>query len=148
MSGVAARVLVIEDDPDDALFLERAFKKVGVQGFDRVLPDGEAAIAYLAGIGRYSDRGTYPLPTHVLLDLKLPKVSGLEVLGWVRGTGTLQKLPVAVLSSSGEGSDRERARALGVDAYFVKPSRTSDLLVVVRNIARLWHLSVAQNESD
>jgi DNA-binding response OmpR family regulator len=139
----AVRILVIEDDPDDALFLERAFRKARVPGFDRVLRDGQEAIAYLDGRGVYADRRAHPMPTHLLLDLKLPKISGLEVLTWVRGSSQLCALPVAVLSSSGEGSDRERARQLGIDGYFVKPSRSSELLDLVRQIARIWHLPVA-----
>lgn len=141
--GEPIRILVIEDDPDDALFLERAFRKARVPGFDRVLRDGQEAIAYLAGRGAYADRQAHPMPTHLLLDLKLPKISGLEVLGWLRGTPSLCALPVAVLSSSGEGSDRDRARELGIDEYFVKPTRTAELLELVRQIARIWHLPVA-----
>jgi CheY-like chemotaxis protein len=137
----ASRILVVEDDPDDALFLERAFVKAGVAGFDRVLGDGQEAISYLEGRGPYADRSAFPLPSHVILDLKLPKVSGLEVLGWLRSSERLRDLRVVILSSSGERSDRERAEALGVDGYFVKPSRSADLLQVVREIARLWSLA-------
>ena len=137
----APRILVVEDDREDAFFLERAFRKAGLPGFDRVLADGAAAIAYLAGAAPYVDRAAYPLPTHLLLDLKLPKVSGLEVLTWIRRTEGLQELQIAILSSSGESADRESAQALGIDGYFVKPSGGTDLLEVVRQIAQLWRLT-------
>jgi CheY-like chemotaxis protein len=143
-AGPPPRILVVEDDPDDALFLKRAFAKAGVSGFHGVLPDGQEAIAYLSGEGKYGDRKVFPLPSHLLLDLKLPKVSGFEVLRWLRSSGGLKELPVAILSSSGESADRENAQALGIDAYFIKPTRSEDLLRLVQEIARLWKLPVLQ----
>jgi len=136
-------VLLIEDSRDDALFLDRAFAKAGLGKIDRVIDDGQEAIEYFAGRGAFADRSAHPLPTHVLLDLKIPKVSGLEILEWIRKSEPLKQLPVAVLSSSGEKSDRERALRLGVDGYFIKPSRTVELLDVVRQIAVLWRLPAA-----
>lgn len=138
------RILVIEDDSNDALLLRRAFRNTGVPGFDRVLPDGQQAMAYLGGIGGYGDRQAFPLPSHLILDLKLPKVSGLELLAWIRSSREHRRLPVAILSSSGEPADKIRAGDLGIDAYFVKPNRSSDLLEVVREIGRRWCLSGAQ----
>ena len=138
------RILVVEDDPDDALFLKRAFAKAGVPGFNLVLPDGQEAIAYLSGHGKYGDREAFPLPSHLLLDLKLPKVSGFEVLRWLRSSVGLRALPVAILSSSGEAADRENAQVLGIDAYYMKPSRSEDLLHLVQEIARLWRLPLLQ----
>ena len=135
-------ILVVEDDREDAFFLERAFRKAGLPGFNRVLADGAAAIAYLGGRGAFADRAVHPLPTHLLLDLKLPKVSGLEVLTWIRRTEDLRGLQIAILSSSGESADRDTAQVLGIDGYFVKPSRGTDLLEVVRHIAQIWHLTV------
>lgn len=142
MQTRAPRILVVEDDPDDAFLLHRAFTKAGAHGFDRVLGDGQEAIAYLEGLGNYSDRNAFPLPSHVILDLKLPKVSGLEVLSWIRSRSDLRDLRIAILSSSGEATDRNRAQELGVDGYFVKPNRSSDLLSVVRELVRLWSLTV------
>ncbi len=137
----APRILVVEDDREDAFFLERAFRKAGLPGFTRVLADGASAIAYLGGRGEYADRVIHPLPTHLILDLKLPKVSGLEVLGWIRRTELFRGMQIAILSSSGESADRDSAQALGIDGYFVKPSRGTDLLEVVRQIAQIWHLT-------
>jgi len=135
-----SRILVVEDDPNDALLLKRAFRKAGIPGFDLVLPDGQEAIDYLGGQGGYGDRAAFPLPSHLLLDLKLPRVTGLEVLGWIRDSADHRHLRVAVLSSSGEATDQVRARELGVDGYFVKPNRSSDLLAVVMEIGRMWRL--------
>ncbi len=136
-----ARILVVEDNPDDAFFLERAFRKAGVAGFDRVLGNGVDAIAYLSGGGSFADREIHPLPSHVVLDLKIPKVSGLEVLGWIREQPELRGLRVVVLSSSGERRDLEQAEALGVDGYFIKPTGSVELVEIVREIVRRWDLS-------
>jgi CheY-like chemotaxis protein len=136
------RVLAVEDNAEDAIFLRRAFSKGGAAGFDRVIGCGQMAIDYLSGQGEFADRAAFALPTHLLLDLKLPKVSGLELLQWLRSVPRLAELPVIVLSSSGEIGDRERAEALGVDGYFVKPSRSADLIDLVRRIAKLWNLPI------
>jgi CheY-like chemotaxis protein len=136
-----ARILVVEDNPDDAFFLERAFRKAGLAGFDRVLGSGGDAINYLSGQGCFSDRGSNPLPSHLVLDLKIPKVSGLEVLGWIREQPALRELRVVVLSSSGERRDLEQAEALGVDGYFIKPTGSIELVEIVREIGRRWGLS-------
>jgi DNA-binding response OmpR family regulator len=144
MQNYDPRILVVEDDPNDALLLERAFRKAGIPGFDRVLSDGEQVMAYLGGLGHYSDRRAFPLPSHLILDLKLPKVSGLELLTWIRGSREHRRLPIAILSSSGEQTDQVRARELGVDGYFVKPNRSSDLLAVVLEIALMWNLTRAR----
>jgi len=143
MSTREPRILVVEDDRNDALLLERAFRKAGLPALDRVLRDGQEAIAYFEGLGVYADRNAYPLPTYMLLDLKVPKVSGLELLAWIRERAEHRHLRVVILSSSGEPTDRARARELGVDAYFVKPTRSADLLGVVREIARTWGLPEA-----
>ena len=135
------RILLVEDDTNDALLLRRACRRAGVPGFDRVLPDGQEAKAYLEGILGYRDRQAFPLPSHLILDLKLPKFSGLELLAWIRSSLEHRRLPVAILSSSGEPADQIRARELGVDAYYVKPNRSADLLELVREIGRLWCLS-------
>jgi len=135
------RILVVEDNPDDAFFLERAFRKAGLSGFDRVLGSGGDAIDYLSGCGGFSDRGSHPLPSHLVLDLKIPKVSGLEVLGWIREQPALRGLRVVVLSSSGERRDLEQAEALGVDGYFIKPTGAIELVEIVREIGRRWGLT-------
>ncbi len=140
-SGTPARILLVEDSADDILFLERAFRKAGVPPFFRAIKDGAEAMQYFRGDGVYSDRSIHPLPTHLLLDLKIPKVSGLELLAWLKAGNIRDGLRVAILSSSAEPADRERAQALGIDGFFLKPGRSADLVNTVHQIARLWELS-------
>jgi CheY-like chemotaxis protein len=131
-------ILLVEDNPDDELFARRAFAKVCPEA--RLIParDGEIAIDYLAGRGQYEDRSLHPLPDIVLLDLKLPRKSGLEVLEWLRYESSVQELPVVVLTSSEETRDVERARALGILAYYVKPVTNAAFMETAKSICGEW----------
>jgi CheY-like chemotaxis protein len=133
---VSPRVLFVEDDGTDVVFLKRAFLKTGFEAPVDVVDTGLEAIAYLAGSGPYADRARHPSPTHVLLDLKLPEKSGLEVLQWIRQQAGLGGLHVAILTSSSEASDIRRAVELRAEAYWVKPMSFSLLLDVARSIGR------------
>ena len=128
-------VLLVEDDPNDRLMTERAFQRSapGVTLCSTV--DGEDAVAYLAGQGGYADRGTHPLPHLVLLDLKLPRKSGMEVLKWIRGQGRLKDLPVFILSSSQERTDIDQSYLLGATAYMVKQVDLRLMRDIVKGIA-------------
>src|SRR5262249_32824089 len=132
------RILLIEDDENDVLFLERAFDKAGAPRPFHVLGDGQEVIAYLSGTGGFADRPEHPLPSHLILDLKIPRRNGFEVLEWVRNDPRWKDLHVVALTSSGDQGDRDRARTLGVDGYFVKPSRHPALVEVVKQIMSLW----------
>ncbi len=134
MAERSAVILVVEDDPNDVFFLKRALRKVQVGQRLKVVRDGETAIHYLAGSGPFSDRRRHPLPCMVLLDFKLPKASGLDVLRWLRSRRELADLPVFMISSSGEQSDRSAAQRAGVDAYRVKTVSIEDLIRVAREI--------------
>lgn len=131
MQGV---VLLVEDDPSDVLFMRRAWKKAGHANPLVVVGDGEEAMAYLSGKDLYSDRTRHPFPLHVLLDLKIPLLSGLDVLEWIRGNPGIKDLQVTVLTSSAEPSDVARARALGVTDYIVKPTAFAELLNTVQGL--------------
>jgi CheY-like chemotaxis protein len=133
MSGRA--VLLVEDEPADVLFMRRAWKQVGLEAPLAVVDDGEKAMAYLTGSGPYADRAKYPFPSLVLLDLKIPLLSGLEVLDRIRKDPGLNQLPVTVLTSSEEPGDVSRARALGVTDYIVKPTAYTKLIDIVRGLA-------------
>ena len=125
-------VLLVEDDQDHVLLVQRAFSKANLVNPLRVVRDGEDAIAYLQGTGAYTDRSRHPLPSLILLDMKLPRKSGLEVLSWLRGTPPISQTPVVVLSSSAESGDIQKAYALGVNSYLVKPVNFGDLLEIGR----------------
>ena len=139
MAGDARQpLIVVEDDGNDVVLLQRAFRKSNLLNPLVFLPDGEVARAYLAGEGRYADRAVHPLPVLMLLDLKLPRLSGLELLEWTREQPVLRTLPVVILTSSREGRDLERAYALGANSYLVKPVAFESLLELVRAIGLYW----------
>ena len=130
-------VLLVEDDDSDVFFLKRAFAKAGMRQELQVAGSGRAAMDYLAGRPPFADRARHPLPTHVILDLKLPETPGLVVLEWIRGEPALRGLAVAVLTSSEQESDVREARRLGVELYLVKPM-SFDLLVDVARRLERW----------
>lgn len=129
-------ILLIEDDPEAAELLRLALEKAGLRRPLRVLRDGDAAIAYLAGEAPYEDRAENPVPCLLLLDLKLPRKSGLEVLAWMRSRINTRPLPVVMLTSSSESGDIEEALRLGIRAYCVKPADFQDLKKLARMIRR------------
>lgn len=133
-----AEILLVEDNPDDVLLIQRAFRKLGAVNPLRVVSDGEQAVAYLAGEGPYADRDAHPLPSLLLLDLKLPRRSGFEVLEWLRGRPGLRRLPVVVLTSSRESQDVGRAADLGANSYLVKPVQFDALQEMVRTLRLYW----------
>lgn len=114
-------ILLVEDNENDAFFMQRALSKANVGSPLDVVIDGQQAIEYLSRTGRFADRREQPLPSLIFLDLKLPFVHGFEVLSWMRSEAALKELPVVVLTSSPEERDRVRAEQLGARAYFVKP---------------------------
>ncbi|UCF70648.1 MAG: response regulator [candidate division WOR-3 bacterium] len=128
-------ILLVEDDHNDVLLIKRAFQKVNIANPIVVLNDGEQAITYLAGREPYVGR---VLPMLVLLDLKLPRKSGHEVLEWLRQQPTLKRLPVVVLTASSESSDINRAYDLGANSYLVKPVTFDALVEMVRTLNLYW----------
>ena len=129
-----ATILLVEDDSTDVFLLRRAFQKAGMGNRLEVVTDGEQAVAYLAGEGVYTDRGRHPLPSLVLLDIKLPRKSGLEVLTWLRQQPRLGSLPIVMLTSSGHAADIGHAYDAGVTVYHVKPSGLDELVELVRTL--------------
>ena len=108
-------ILYAEDDENDAFLANHAFEKAGILNPLVVVSDGKAAIEYLAGTAQYANRTEYPLPCLVLLDLKMPGVSGLEVLKWIRSQRSVCTLPVLMLTSSNQDGDVHRAYILGAN---------------------------------
>jgi CheY-like chemotaxis protein len=131
-------ILLAEDDPNDVFFLRRAFQKAEVKCQILDVPNGQEAIFYLQGTNSYSNRTDYPLPHLLLLDLKMPLMSGFDVLEWLHGQPELAELPALVLSSSGHDEDRWRARQLGARSYHVKPSDLAQLTELARDLAATW----------
>ncbi|MBU1877394.1 MAG: response regulator [Chloroflexi bacterium] len=131
-------ILLVEDDPNDVLLVQRAFRKANLINPIQVVGDGEAAVAYLAGQGPYADRQRHPLPVLMLLDLKLPRLSGHEVREWLRQQPGLKRLPVVVLSSSQERADVNRAYDLGANSYLVRPVALETLIDMVKTLNLYW----------
>jgi len=131
-------ILLVEDNPRDVLLMKRAFHKANLTISLQVVEDGEAAVRYLSGVEPYSDRLRYPLPVLVLLDLKLPRKSGAEVLAWVRKQPELKRLPIVILTSSKEYVDVNNVYDLGGNAYMVKPIAFDNLVDIVKTINMHW----------
>jgi CheY-like chemotaxis protein len=131
-------VLLVEDNPDDILLLERAWRKAQLPHTLQVVRDGEVAVAYLAGHGVYADRDQYPLPALILLDLKLPRMSGPEVLAWLRSQPLLRRLIVVALTTSRQVDDVQRMYDLGVNSYLAKPPAPGQLLALVQSLSAYW----------
>ena len=131
-------VLLVEDDENDIFFFQRAMKMAGWTDPLKIAQDGQQAVEYLKGTGPFSSREEFPIPALVLLDLKLPFLSGLEVLKWIRTESEVRKIAVVMLTSSKEEVDVEQACQLGANAYVVKPAASDDLLDLVKSIWSFW----------
>ncbi|MEG3986985.1 response regulator [Microcoleus sp. S28C3] len=136
---VMQTILLVEDNPVDILLMQRAFRKeIFTNTSLQIVRDGDAAVFYLNGDGEYSDRDRYPLPAVILLDLKLPRRSGHEVLVWLKQQPELKRLPVVMLTSSKETIDVKRAYDLGVNSYLVKPIGFASLLEMMQSFNEYW----------
>jgi len=127
-------ILVAEDDPNDTLLLKRAFYKAGVDTPIHFVTDGLEVIDYLQGKAPYDDPMRHPLPALLLLDLKMPRMNGFEVLEWLREHPDMRGLLVTVFSSSDQPEDMHRAYALGADCFMVKPVNTAEYVGIVKEI--------------
>jgi len=141
-SDMSAVVLNVEDNLDDRMLLKHACRK-SQSNFDlRFAEDGEAAVEYLLARGQYNDRTQYPLPNLILLDLKMPRMDGFELLQWLKQDTTLRTIPIAVFTSSTNEDDIRRATKLGADCYVAKPLKLETLASFVTRLDALLH----QNE--
>jgi len=132
-------VVLVEDDPNDAMLVRMAFERTaGEMGFVHLI-DGDAAVTYLAREGPYEGRAQARTPMLMLLDIKLPRRSGFDVLKWARSQpAPICRLPILMLTSSAETADVDRAFDLGATAYIRKPSRTKLLSEMVSDLKNFW----------
>ncbi|MEO6034828.1 MAG: response regulator [Verrucomicrobiota bacterium] len=133
-----AMILLAEDDAGDVFLMKHALEKASVSYPMKVVRDGEEAIHYLQGAGEFADRKNNPLPAILLLDLNMPKISGFEILTWIRGQVDLKRLPVVVLSTSSQQHDVRKAYELGANSYLTKPSNFDDLVEMVKMVEANW----------
>jgi CheY-like chemotaxis protein len=140
MNYPEATILIVEDDRNDALLIQRALRRARVINPLQLVEDGEQAIQYLNGDGQYADRSRHPLPELVLLDLHMPRVSGLEVLSWIRDQPQFRLLPVVILTSSDQAPDASRAYELGANSYLVKPGNFDELNQMAKRLGASWLL--------
>ena|SRR5438552_7168721 len=138
ISSSPLTVLHVDDDSNDTVLLQAAARKAGA-GFNLLnVSDGEQAMAYLNGLGAYADRARYPLPALILLDLKMPRLTGFEILKWIRQQPNLGKIPVLVLSGSQMQEDMQQAYAGGANSYFIKPLGFESLVGLIQDIDTAW----------
>ncbi len=133
-----AIILLAEDREDDILLILRAFKKGGINNPLHVVRDGDEAVAYLKGEGRYFNREEYPLPDLLLLDLKMPRMDGFEVLRWIRQQPGLGPLRVVMLTSSEDIRDVNVAYRLGANSFMVKPMDFENVVELGKVLRDYW----------
>jgi len=132
-------ILLAEDDDNDVFFMRRALQKAQIEFSLEVVHNGQQAVDYLDGEGKFSDRERHPLPSIIFLDLKMPFLDGFEVLSWIGSRAPLKGIPVVVLTSSAEERDRRKAAELGAKGYFVKPPKPETLKETLQFINELNH---------
>jgi CheY-like chemotaxis protein len=133
-----AVILLVDDRADDVLLIQRALVKAKVYNPVLVVRDGEEAMSYLQGTGIYSDRTRYPFPNLMLLDLKMPRMDGFQVLEAIRANREFRSLRVIVLTSSQEIRDVNRAYELGASSFLVKPLEFDNYEGLMRTLSSFW----------
>jgi CheY-like chemotaxis protein len=131
-------LLLVEDNEDDVFLMTRALKSAGINLPLQVVTDGQQALNYFAGTGPYADRSIYPVPLIVFLDIKLPQLSGLELLRWLRSQPALRRVIVIVLTSSNHPEDVREAYDLGANSYIVKPASFQQLVEFAKGFKQYW----------
>jgi len=135
-------ILLAEDDADDVFLMRRALQKSGLPHTLLDVSDGDIAVGYLGGRPPFDDRVRYPFPDLLLLDLKMPKRNGFDVLTWLQSRPDMDSLPVVVLSSSAIPEDREMALRMGALEFCTKPGDTKDLVRLLNNLHERWLIRV------
>jgi|ERR1044071_1001348 CheY-like chemotaxis protein len=149
MEDTRFTVLLVEDDLNDVFLVKRAFKMAHLPEPLQVVTDGQEAINYLKGEGKYEDRQAYPLPKLIVMDIKMPRRTGFEVLEWVKkGDQPLRRIPIVIVSSSNNPADINRAYELGANAYMVKPVNFKAVEHLFQSITHYWGLECAKPELE
>jgi CheY-like chemotaxis protein len=132
MLGLGKTILYAEDDPNDLIIFKMRFNRATLPHTLNVVEDGQSAIDWLMGKGKFADREKFPMPNLLIVDLKMPKKSGFDVLEWVRSKPEFDSISVIVLSSSDDPGDVKRAYQLGATSYFVKSVSFEELIHYLR----------------
>jgi CheY-like chemotaxis protein len=136
--GAQPFVLIAEDVENDVHLLQRSFRQAGISTSMHVVRDGEECIAYLSGTGKYENREEFPLPDLLLLDLKMPRATGFDVLKWIRERSSLSSLRVVVLTSSERIRDINQAYEMGANSFLTKPLDFIDFTNTVQAMLKYW----------
>lgn len=139
-------VLLVEDDLNDIFLVKRAFRMAHLGIPLQVVTDGEEAIHYLRGEGKYADRNAHPLPRLIVMDIKMPRMSGFEVLEWIKHDGPLRRIPIVIVSGSDRSEDINRAYELGANAYMVKPIEFHKVQHLFESLTYYWAFECAKPE--
>jgi CheY-like chemotaxis protein len=140
MNSDTTEILIVEDNPNDAQLTMRSLKKNNLANKIMHVSNGQAAVDYLFGEGEYQGRNVLDQPKVVLLDLKLPKLNGLQVLARIRGDARTKMLPVVILTSSQQESDLIESYKLGANSYIVKPVEFENFAKSVQEVGLYWLL--------
>jgi CheY-like chemotaxis protein len=131
-------ILAAEDEESDRIIMQLAFQRANLRCPLVIVRDGAEAVDYLSGKGRYADRTAHPFPALIVLDLKMPRMSGFDVLAWLAMQPELKEIPAVVLSSSSDESDMAKAGQLGAREYFVKPHSLDRLIKLAQEMQTRW----------
>ena len=138
MKKYHSTILIVDDDPNDLILIEAAFRANGVHDPIQKVQSGAEAIAYMMGDGKYSDRGTYAYPTFITIDLKMPGADGFSVLQHLKKNPEWAIIPTVILSSSRDLDDIKKAYMLGASSYHVKPSSLDGLRQQLKVLHDYW----------
>ncbi|HMJ66414.1 MAG TPA: response regulator [Candidatus Binatia bacterium] len=137
-SQTSDAVLLAEDSDDDILLFQRAYSSAGVHSPLHIVRDGEEAIRYLKGRGKFTDRTLYPVPRLLVVDLKMPRRNGFDVIQWVRRESDLKALHIIVLTTSGDLSDVKRAYETGANSFVTKSLDLQEFVQQLKDVKSHW----------
>ena len=142
MNNADYTILLVEDEENDATLLKMAFKQNKITDGVQWVRDGMEATEYLNGTGKYAQRDVFPFPDVMILDLKMPRMNGLELLEWIGKNSHYRIIPTIVMTSSHQDPDIEKAYQLGANTYLIKPSSFQELVDMAGKIHAYWQLAV------